>query len=237
MKKTLRFLFKAILVLLGILLITFVVLKITYKEDLPQGQTGEVADELAYKVLEAIEYDSFKKAKAIHWTFRGKNRYEWSLQENIVYVFWDNYQVTYFTKDKNKSKVFIDGKPLQDQDKEKEKALDYAINNFNNDSFWVVAPFKLFDNGTTRSLIQNKGKEKLLVQYNSGGTTPGDAYLWELDEDHKPISFKMWVSIIPFNGIEAKWSEWKMTDGEFPLAYNKTVFGIEIPITDLKVIP
>jgi hypothetical protein len=45
----------------------------------------------------------------------------------------------------------------------------------------------------------------------------------------------MWVSILPFDGIEAKWEDWEMTKAGFPLARHTSIFGIEIPVTDVSV--
>jgi hypothetical protein len=235
LKKIFRFLFKGILAFLGLLLIAFIVLKLIYNEDIPQGTSGKPADELAFKMLDAIHHKEFTEANEIHWTFRGVNRYEWKLQQNMVDVYWDNYRVSYQTQYPQISFAFKDGKQIEGE--EKQKAIDYAAVNFNNDSFWVVAPHKIMDIGTTRQLINEDGKEKLLVTYNSGGSTPGDSYLWEVNEMHQPIAFKMWVSIIPLDGIEATWSNWKMTDGGFMLPQNRSFFGLEIPVTDLKVLP
>jgi len=235
MKKFLKILLKSVLGLIGILILGFVVLKMTYNEDLPEGKNEKAADELAYKILESLNYESYKTAKEIHWMFRGTNLYEWKKQEDIVEVFWGDFHVSLNTKFRDKSTAFKNDKPLEGVSRT--EAIDYALSNFNNDSFWVVAPYKIFDPGTKRFLVEEEGKQKLLVQYTTGGSTPGDAYLWEVDENYKPISFKMWVSIIPFNGIEAEWSDWKTTDSGFMLAHKKTVWGIEIPVTDLKVIP
>ena len=49
------------------------------------------------------------------------------------------------------------------------------------------------------------GKDALLVKYTSGGTTPGDAYLWLLDEDFIPKSYKMFVPSMKMEGTPATW--------------------------------
>ena len=235
MKKLFKLILKGILGLILILGIAFVVLKVIYSDELPKGTSGEKADALAQNMLNALNYDQFKTAKEIHWTFRGKNTYKWDMQRHVVDVFWDDYQVTYTTKDRQTSKAYLNGESLEGD--AKTKAITYAVDNFNNDSFWVVAPFKVFDGGTTRSIVEEEGKQKLLVRFSSGGTTPGDAYLWELDQQFRPVAFKMWVSILPFDGLEAQWSDWQKTRGGFLLPHQKTVFGLEIPITNLEVIP
>jgi len=235
MKRLLKIVLKTITISFAIVVVIFFTLLIVYSDDTPKGTPGEKADALAYNMLEALNYEKFKQAKALQWTFRGKNTYKWNLQENVVEVQWDNFKVTYYTKNRERSTAFLNGDRLLGE--AREEALSYAIDNFNNDSFWVVAPFKAFDSGTTRSIVQEDSKQKLLVQYSIGGTTPGDAYLWELDETYKPVAFKMWVSILPFEGLEAEWSEWEMTEGDFMLSYQKSIFGLEVPVTNLKVIP
>lgn len=236
MKKILRFLLKLFLGFLGILLVVFLTLKLIYNEDVPQGISGKPADDLAFKILDAIHHKEFTEAHEIHWTFRGVNRYEWKLQQNMVDVYWDDYRVSYQTQYPDISIAFKNGVRLQ-RGTERDEAIAYAAQNFNNDSFWVIAPHKIMDPGTTRELIEEDGKQKLLVTYTSGGSTPGDSYLWEVDANYQPIAFKMWVQIIPLDGIEAQWQNWEMTDGGFPLSRKRTLFGIEIPVTDLEVIP
>lgn len=56
----------------------------------------------------------------------------------------------------------------------------------------MVAPYKVFDKGVERTLIKTKNnKDVLLVTYTSGGSTPGDSYLWLLDDNEKPNAFKI----------------------------------------------
>jgi hypothetical protein len=56
------------------------------------------------------------------------------------------------------------------------------------------------------------GDEGLMVSYSSGGNTPGDSYVWLLDEDNLPYAWKMWVSIIPIGGLKIPWNGWIKTE-------------------------
>jgi len=235
LKKTGKVILKTLLAFIAVGFLAFVALKISYSDPIPKGKPGEQADALATSMLEALNYSAYKNTTRLDWTFRGKNSYEWYLQEHMVEVYWNDYHVTYNTRNTSQSKAYLNETPLDGE--AKEEALAYAVSNFNNDSFWLVAPFKVFDEGTIRSIVEEEGKQKLLVQYTTGGTTPGDAYLWELDKDYKPVAFKMWVSILPFDGLEALWYDWKETNGGFWLAYKKSIFGFEVPVTNLKVNP
>jgi hypothetical protein len=74
------------------------------------------------------------------------------------------------------------------------------------------------------------GKDALLITYASGGTTPGDSYLWHLDDNGKPKSFQMWVKILPIGGLEASWEQWITTESSAVLpTFHKLLFlGIEL---------
>jgi hypothetical protein len=40
-------------------------------------------------------------------------------------------------------------------------------------------------------------QEALMITYASGGSTPGDSYVWFVDQNYMPKAWRMWVSIIP----------------------------------------
>ena len=136
-------------------------------------------------------------------------------------------------KNKYNSTVSIGGQNILGE--EKELLINKALAYFNNDSFWLVAPYKLFDNGIERRLIKQKnGPDALLVTYISGGNTPGDSYLWQLDEQGIPISFKLWVQIIPVHGISASWEQWITTESGVRLAgFHKLLF-LDIIISSIQ---
>jgi hypothetical protein len=110
---------------------------------------------------------------------------------------------------------------------EEAQAVERAYADFVNDTFWLTAPFKIRDSGTRRHIVENEGRDQLLVEYLSGGTTPGDAYLWELDPDGRPLAWRMWVEILPIKGIRVNWSDWKRTDtGIFLAARRQGPLGL-----------
>ena len=207
---------KVTLILLGLFLLTAGILYFSYNEPLPTGTNQKEGDALAQKMLVAINNSDYESTRFLEWSFAGGNhRYKWDKELGKVEVKWSDYVVNLNLNNTNKSIVFEKGTRVIGSAKLKliSKALDY----FNNDSFWLVAPFKVFDQGTTRSIVTlENGSEGLLVTYNSGGTTPGDSYLWELEENGFPISYKMWVKIIPIGGLKATWDDWQvMENGVF----------------------
>lgn len=202
-------------------------------EPLPQGEQGEEADALAMKMLNALNYETYKNTETIAWDFRNEHFYTWNKQENIVTVSWDNNKVILHTNNPKKTEVFINDRKVENTDILK-KATDF----YNNDSFWLVAPYKIFDAGTERRIVNYKGKDALLITYTSGGSTPGDSYLWILDKNYVPTSFKMWTNIIPIGGLSATWSDWKNTESgiKLPTKHTLSVFGLEISMGDVTSI-
>lgn len=206
-----------------------------YNEELPTGEEGEQADTLAYQMLNALDYHAYNVTDYIEWTFKKRHHFKWNKAKNTCEVYWKNYKVNLdFTTPANttvfKDEVQVTG---EDTTELKQKAIDL----FNNDSFWVVAPYKVFDKGVKRSIVTLDNDEKaLLVTYTKGGSTPGDSYLWLLEKNGKPKSFKMWTSILPIDGLEATWSDWTTTKTgvQLPTFHKLLVLGIEI--TDIKTV-
>lgn len=223
--------FKIIGILSLVLILASFVLYLAINKELPKGLQRKAADELATKMLNTLEENAFKNTEIIEWTFRGNHHYKWLKQEGIVYVNWGSNTVILNTQKPENSKVFIDDIAV-----ENEELIAKATDYFNNDSFWIVAPYKVFDEGTERSIVNENGKELLLVTYTSGGSTPGDSYLWEIDENGFPIHFKMWVDILPIGGIGATWSNLSKTESGMylPQTHTLSLFDLKIPIENIK---
>ena len=216
MNRFLKRALKVLLIVLGLLMLTGGILYFSFNESLPLGTNPKDADALAQKMLIAVKNSEYENTRFLEWSFAGgRHSYKWDKENGKVEVKWSNYQVNLNLNKTNKSIVFDNGKRVIGS--EKLKLISKALAYFNNDSFWLVAPFKVFDSGTTRSIVTlENGSEALLVTYKSGGTTPGDSYLWELQENGFPISFKMWVKIIPIGGLKATWDDWQvMENGVF----------------------
>jgi len=219
---------KKFLKIIGLLITVIILATVLYcfakNESLPSGTPGKEADELAKKMMSAINKSAFDSTEILKWSFRDKHHYVWRKQEGLVDVSWDSILVTVNLNDYSKS---IGESP---------KLIENAINFFNNDSFWLVAPYKVFDDGVERSIVKVDNKDALLIKYTSGGTTPGDSYLWILDENYVPVSFKMWTQIIPIGGVSATWNDF-ITSGsgiKLPTSHTLSLFGIKIDMGEVK---
>lgn len=226
---------KRIKIILGIVifftlpsLLYFGYIYLKYHDDLPIGIEGQEADNLAIKMLEALDYEAYQKTKYIEWTHRNRTRYHWDKVNNICTVTWKDFKVDLHLKFPERSKAYIHSFNVINE--QRDELVQKAINYFNNDSFWLAAPYKVFDEGVVRKLVKYEGKDALLVTYTSGGSTPGDSYLWILDNNYKPIKWKMWTSLLPIDGLEASWSDWTTTQSgaQLPTFHKVLMLGIEM---------
>jgi hypothetical protein len=200
-----------------------------YNEDLPTGTQGAEADELAIQMLQALNEGAYLNTDYIEWTFKGSHHYKWYKSDQTCEVYWDKLMVLLDLENTTNSKVFVADQEYNGI--EKQKYITKAENYFNNDSFWLVAPYKVFDTGVERRVVKTEGnKDALLVTYTSGGSTPGDSYLWHFDNTGKPKSFQMWVGILPINGIEATWDQWITTESgaQLPTTHKLLFLGLEL---------
>lgn len=219
---------KKLFATIGILILFFVLALVIFyfakNESLPEGTKGKEADALAIKMFNAINHEAFDKTEVLEWSFRDKNHYKWYKELGKVEVTLGDDKIKLNLNNISKSKATS------------KELIDKAVKNFNNDSFWLVAPYKIFDKGTERRLVNYEGKDALLVTYTSGGSTPGDSYLWILDKNYLPISYKMWTSIIPIGGVGATWSDLQKTEAGIllPKSHKLSLFGMQIPMGDVK---
>lgn len=228
-KKIFKIIAGAIIFLTLPTLLFFGFLYLKYDEPLPIGTKGEPAEQLATKMLNALDYKAYENTSYIEWTFKKRHHFKWDRNKQTCLVFWKEYKVNLNLKSPADSKVYVHSFEIFDE--QAKEMIEKAVSYFNNDSFWLVAPYKIFDAGTVRSLVTlDDGNKGLLVTYTSGGSTPGDSYLWHLDDSGKPTSFQMWVDILPIRGLEATWNDWTTTESgaQLPTFHKMLVLGLEI---------
>lgn len=221
---------KKVLIIFAVFLFTvfgFVFSCVSFSEILPEGRNQETANSLANKMLIAINDNAWQKTGAVSWTFMKKHDHLWDRKRNLARVKWKQNEV-YIDINAKKGRAFIKGQEIEG--KEKDELIDKAWKHWVNDSFWLNPVSKVFDKGTSRSIVKLKdGRLGLKVSYTLGGNTPGDSYVWILNENHFPIAWKMWVSIIPIKGIEIPWTKWKTTEtGVKICVLHDAVIDIEI---------
>ncbi len=204
-----------------------------YNSPIPKGIKGIKANNLAKNILKSLNYDAYNNTNFISWKTSG-TQYIWDKHHKTVEISWGKNQLNFNQDFPNKSIIKT---PKNLSDKEKNILISKAEKKFNNDSFWLIAPFKLFDKNVARYYVPPTATENasLLITYKSGGTTPGDTYQWFVDDNFIPSKYKMWVSIIPIKGLPASWENWKTSTTGIKLAHTKKILHtIPFPITEIK---
>ncbi|MBT8253078.1 MAG: hypothetical protein HKN00_05975 [Flavobacteriaceae bacterium] len=221
-----------LLLLLGFLLL-FAFLYFYHREDLPTGIAGESADMLANKMLDALDHEAFEATTYLEWTFRNRNHYRWNREKATCDVVWKDFKVVLSLDQKRQDKAYIHNFEVYDE--QADELISKARRVFNNDSFWLTAPYKVFDSGVVRQLVeQPNGDQGLLVTYTKGGTTPGDSYLWLLKDSGEPYAFKMWVSVIPIPGLQASWDSWITTQSGARLPDKHKLLFLTLDMGEVK---
>ena len=175
-------------------------------EDRPVGTPGPAADALARQMERAVDRDAWETTRAIQWVFAGGHDYVWDRERDYVRLKWRNKVVLLRTANKT-GRAWKNDKEVHGEQRDIMLKRAWAL--WINDSFWLNPVTKFFDPGVERSLVQMKdGRQGLLITYTSGGVTPGDAYLWLMDEAGLPNEWRMWVNIFPVGSIANSWEGW-----------------------------
>ena len=224
--------FKWIGILLGSLVLILLVTGLLMNEPLPEHTPGPAADQLAENMLQSINKEAWDSTGYIAWTFKGVHHFRWDRKRNWVEVTWKDIQVQLDLD-------LVQGVAKQAGTKvageKADKLVQTAWAYFCNDSFWLNAPAKVFDPGTERAIVHlEDGSEALLVTYTSGGVTPGDSYLWIVDENFRPVVWKMWVRILPIGGGQFSWEDWQILPTGAWLAHLHKSPVIDLDISEVE---
>lgn len=224
---------KIFIIILVILTGAFGIIYFAKNEKLPKGDSPEKADEMANKMLVALNKPAWDSTNLVSWTFAGSHKYVWDKKNEKVSIQWGENLVFLNLKEWNKGKALIKNEQIKDKKLDVLRGKAYAM--FCNDSYWFIAPYKVFDNGVSRKIVKIENqKDALLVTYSAGGVTPGDSYLWVLDEKYRPLYFKMWVKILPIGGIKGTWENWITTKTMAKVATTHKIGPITNIISDIN---
>ena len=213
---------------------------VAFNKPRPSSNPTAEADAVAHQVEAAVNRTAWDQTGAVTWVFRGTNRHLWDRTRQFDRVIWGEgagqieAQVNLSAPDKGV--VLKGGDRLSPEGAAKYLQKAYAA--WINDSFWLNPLVKLFDEGTKRTLLEPiNGQQRLLLQYMSGGLTPGDSYLYTLDSTNTPTAWEMWVSVLPLGGIRATWEGWTTLYSGARVATRHSLGPLSIDLTDVKAAP
>tara|TARA_X000001036_G_C20682326_1_gene806354 strand:+ start:1568 stop:2221 length:654 start_codon:yes stop_codon:yes gene_type:complete len=207
------------------------ILIFVFDEKLPDPEGTQKGLWLAEKMSKAMNKSAYDSLSFISWQY-GSHHYDWNKKEDSVKVIWANFEVNVSTR--TLEGIAYRGGVILSDDQNK-KSVEKAIRYFNNDSFWLVAPYKIYDPGVILYSVSLSLGHGLMVTHTQGGSTPGDSYLWLLDDNYFPRAWKMWVNILPVGGVKSEWMGWQKKKGAwFPGSF-ETLFFYKKEVKNLVV--
>lgn len=116
--------------------------------------------------------DTVRQVRARHlWNRQnGDYRLEMNAGEDTVYV-------ALFNVHTREGNVYLNGQPVDST--RRAEWLERAYGRFINDTYWLLAPTKLFDPGVTRAYVPDSSTadtEVITLTFDDVGLTPGDRY-------------------------------------------------------------
>jgi hypothetical protein len=141
----------------------------------------------------------------------------------------------YFNVHTREGEAFVNGKRVEDA-AEQTKWLDLAYKAFINDTYWLLAPYKLFDPGVHLAYIgQDRGPNNepcdvVKLSFDNVGLTPKDLYWMYVDRtSHLLAEWKYVLNGASEAPTAVVWSGWKNIGG-IELADLRTFVGKPLAI-------
>ncbi len=223
---------KRVLKITGFVLIGLIVVGVStcffVSKKLPVGETGLKANTLADDMWKSLNKEAWDSTSYVRWSFKGEHHYIWDKKANLAEIKWDDYRVL-LNPDSINGVVYE--KDVKLEGSKSNKIIDKAWSYWCNDMYWLAAPYKIRDAGTKLSVSPDGN---LKVTYETGGTTPGDSYIWKLDNNNVPKSFEMYVSIIPVKGLEATWETYTTISTGAILATEHKIAGNTLSLAPIS---
>ena len=202
---------------------------------------------LAAKTLEAMGgKEAWEATRFIRFTFANFRTHHWDKQEGRHRLEGKTREgesyVVLLDLDTKKGKAWKEGTELAGE--EAAEWLERAYGAWINDTYWLVMPFKLFDDGVHlfyegKEEVDGTAYEKVKMTFEDVGLTPGDTY---------------WVYFHPETGLVERWAyhlqDWEASRpstvwtwsgwqsyGKIKLAPERKMVGSdrELPMGDIEV--
>lgn len=124
----------------------------------------------------------------------------------------------YFNVNTRQGKAFVNGKPAEGETAE--ALLKTAYGRFINDTYWLIAPWKIFDPGVHRAYEGEKPCpdggtcDVLKLSFENVGLTPKDVYwLWITRDGRRMVQWQYVLNGAQEDPTTAVWKEWRELGG------------------------
>ncbi|HEX9147832.1 MAG TPA: hypothetical protein VF958_01600 [Thermoanaerobaculia bacterium] len=202
----------------------------------------EKADQVARGLVTALGGQSaWEKARQLRFDFIVEREGTRAAEFHHV---WDRYTgdyrllgtdksgapfAVYFNVNTREGVAFMNGKPVEGD--EKKKMLEMAYGRFINDSYWLLAPWKVFDPGVHRDYDGEKTGpdgalcDVLRLSFDGVGLTPKDIYwLWITRDGRHMVQWQYVLGGAQEEPTTALWKDWR-TFGGIAVSLEKEIVG------------
>jgi hypothetical protein len=151
--------------------------------------------------------------------------------------------VVYFNVNTKDGQAFLNGKPLEGEARDAQ--LKNAYGRFINDSYWLLAPWKIFDPGVHRAYEGEKPCpdggtcDVLRLSFEDVGMTPKDRYwLWITRDGRKMVQWQYVLNGAADEPTTVAWKDWQKVGG-LMISMDKPMAGkpVEIKFENVSVGP
>jgi hypothetical protein len=126
--------------------------------------------------------------------------------------------VVFFNVNTKDGQAFVNGKPAEGE--ARDTLLKTAYGRFINDTYWLLAPWKIFDPGVHRAYEGEKPCpdggtcDVLRLSFDNVGLTPKDRYwLWITKDGRKMVQWQYLLNGATEDPTTAAWKDWQKVGG------------------------
>ncbi|MCA9520192.1 MAG: hypothetical protein KC609_04445 [Myxococcales bacterium] len=212
-----------------------VVVYITNCSLIPKGVEGPGAERLLARMKAATNNAAFfERTAAVEFDFDGRHQIVWDRRRGLAEVRFKakgaRLRVQIAT---NRSRVVAwTGSRRVVGPRELETLAKTAYAYFINDTFWLNPVFHIDQKSARRYLVS---PNELLVRFESGGVTPGDTYLFKVDERYRVRKMTMWVQIIFVKGLPVIFEDYVTTETGVTLATSHRILFYNLELKGVRM--
>ena len=217
----------------------------------PAAERDAKADKIGREMIDALGGQSaWEKARELKFDFVVQNEGKVAGRRSHV---WDRYTgdyrmtgtdqsgapyAVYFNVNTKQGKAYVNGKPVEGE--EADKLLKSAYARYINDTYWLLAPWKVFDPGVVLTYEGEKpcpaGGTCDVLKLSFGenvGMTPKDVYwLWVTRDGRNMVQWQYILKGADEPPTTVQWNNWQKVSGmalsmEKPMTGKPTVIKFE----------
>ncbi len=186
--------------------------------------------------------ENYNNTRYLSWLFFGSRFHVWDKYTGDIRIEYNKKNVLLMNIHTKKGRVWEDGVEITDT-KLLAKKMKWGYETWINDSYWVVMPYKLHDDGVNLAYarqdksLEGRPVDVLTMTFEGVGVTPNNKYEVFFDQETKLLTEFAYYPTFETNipKFRLPWKNWKMY-GNIKLSDNRGKRGMA-PINVFKTLP